>query len=392
LKFPDDIREQLKRKFQSKYREWLKAAVSCDAETAWSLEIILGIPKEQDALRQPDGVRTWISAWKNWQGSGSLVWSERRWRSLGTQSVPEKLILQSSYDAALWIGEEARWSCAVDRFKSLVQLWPALIDVLPKYINILSDYNASDFKRLCDVLLWICSNLNSNLYIRQIPVSGIGSKWLESRKNLVCDLVAAIQGEPSAVRDFYIRCGLKLLPQLIRMRVLDKCLRNHLGGLGDISAPLDEVIELDISPVYVFIVENIQTGLAFEDLAGSIVIMGLGYSVDVLGKIPWLRKAKCMYWGDIDTHGLAILNRGRTYLPDLESVLMDETTLLNHQDLWAEETAQYVSTELPLLTGAEHKLFLSLKNNVWGSKVRLEQERICWDDAWNVIQKTVGCG
>lgn len=395
MKYPDDIRELLKRRFQNKHKEWLRA------EAVWPLEINLGIPKEQDALRQPDNVRSWISVWRNWNGNGSLVWSERRWRSLGTQNVPQKLILKNPDDVVLWIGEAARWLRAVDRFKSLIQHWPALSDTLPRYFNVLADYNDSDFLRLCDMLSWICANPNSNLYIRQIPVAGIDSKWLESRKNLICELVTAIQsdsseklstspeGEVSRARDFYKRCGLKPQPQLIRMRILDSCLRKQFSGLCDISAPLEEVVDLGIMPTHVFIVENIQTGLAFKDLANSIVIMGLGYSVDVLAQIPWIRNARCIYWGDVDTHGFAILNRGRTHLPNVESVLMDKSTLLNHRTFWVEETTQHASTELPLLTDAEQKLFMSLKNNVWGQKLRLEQERICWDEAWNVLRMVV---
>ncbi|MCL2440615.1 MAG: DUF2220 family protein [Treponema sp.] len=389
MKHPDDVREILKRKFQNNRKEWLKALIPGNAEVSWPLEINLSVPKEQDVLRQPDAVRAWISMWRKRQGNGSLIWTERRWRSLGTQSVPHKLILKSPNDIVSWIGETARWLRVVERYKLLVQRWSTLLDVTLRYFNVLADYDDADFLRLCDMLSWIEKNPNSNLYIRQISVAGIDSKWLESRKSIVCDLVTAILGDQSGELDFYKRCGLKPLPQLIRIRILDPCLRKHFGGLGDISAPLEEAAALDITPVNVFIIENIQTGLAFEALANTVVIMGLGYGVDVLGKIHWLKNARCFYWGDIDTHGFAILNRGRTYLPNLESVLMDETTLLNHRELWVEETTQLASAELSMLTDAEQKVFQSLKSNVWGQKVRLEQERICWDAAVIAFQENL---
>jgi hypothetical protein len=173
------------------------------------------------------------------------------------------------------------------------------------------------------------------------------------------------------------------------MRLLDPVRRSRFSGLGDISAPLEEIAGLEIMPAFAFIVENIQTALAFGDLKNSVVIMGLGYGVDVLGAIPWLRRARCIYWGDIDTHGLAILNRARSYLCCLETVLMDEATLLGHRELWAEEKDQSASTGLSFLTEPELTLFRALKNNTWGRNVRLEQERIRWDDAWNIIQKAL---
>jgi len=386
MKLPENIREFLKRKFQNKYREWLKNSVCGNATAEWPMEINLGIPTEQEALRQPDGVRVWISAWRSWQGSGHLVWSERRWRTIGTQSLPQKLVLESPDDVVTWIGETARWLCATERFKSLVQRWPALLDTLPNHFNVLADYDDSDFLNLFEMLSWLNANPNSNLYIRQIPIAGIDSKWLESRKGLVCELFATIrQTDTPEERDFFKCCGLKPQPQLIRMRILDPALRSQFGGLGDISAPLEEIAGLNITPTHVFIIENIQTALAFNDLKNSIVIMGLGYAVDVLGKIPWLHNSRCIYWGDIDTHGFAILNRARSYLPNLETVLMDEVTLLNHRTLWVEEKNQHASTELPLLTDTELKLFMSLKNNVFGQQVRLEQERICWEKAWKQL-------
>ena len=142
-------------------------------------------------------------------------------------------------------------------------------------------------------------------------------------------------------------------------------------------------------PLTVFIVENIQTALAFNDMENSIVIFGLGYSVDILGKLPWLRQARCIYWGDIDTHGFAILNRARSYLPKIESVLMDEAALLSHGQLWVTEKDRAASAQLPNLTASEQKVYQALKNNLYGQSVRLEQERIRWDYAWDILQAFV---
>jgi hypothetical protein len=385
LKFPDDIRNIIKRKYQNKHREWLKETViNNNSQALWPLEINLDIPAEQDAFCQQDAVKAWISAWKLCRGKGDIVWTERHWRSLGIQTVPQKLILNEPEDAVSWIGEAEAWSCAVERYKALVQHWPTMTDALPKYYRVLADYDDTNFHRLTGILLWICANPNSGLYPRQIPVAGIDSKWLESHKGLVSELVSEIQGTKE--RDFFKACGLKPQPQLIRMRILDPEIRNQLSGLGDISVPREEAANLDIKPTHVFIVENLQTGFAFDDLIGSVVIMALGYSVEVLGDIPWLHHARCIYWGDIDTHGFAILNRVRTYLPSLETVLMDEQTLLAYRDLWVQEKEQSAAFELPLLAKNEYELYLSLKNNIFGQQVRLEQERICWDTAWKAIQ------
>jgi len=378
LKLPDDVRQTLVRRFQSKHREWL---IGDTGESQWPLEVALGAPTEQAALRQVDGVRAWVSAWQGWQGVGTLSWCERRWKALGVQRLPEKLALRGPEDVAMWIGESARWERAQSRYRALIARWPVLAQQLPRYFDVLADYNDADYQRLTETLDWIASHPNSNLYPRQLPVSGLDSKWLDGRKGLLTDLVAAIQEDSSSDLDFYQRCGLKAPPLLVRMRVLDQSLRAHVGGVGDITAPVDDLAGISWPVSHVFIVENLQTGLAISDMPGAVVFMRLGYNVDVLARLPWLARARCMYWGDLDTHGFAILHRARSYIPELQSVLMDEETLLRHKTLWVDEAAQHSAAELTLLTEEEQQLYRDLKLQRWGQNVRLEQERIDWATA-----------
>lgn len=386
MKLPEDVRQTLIRRFQSKHREWL---IGDTGESQWPLEVPLGLPTEQAALRQVDGVRAWVSAWQGWQGVGTLSWCERRWKALGVQRLPEKLALRGPEDVAMWIGESARWELAQSRYLALIARWPVLAQQLPRYFDVLADYSNTDYQRLAEMLDWIASHPNSNLYPRQLPVSGLDSKWLDGRKGLLTDLMAAIQEEPSSDLNFYQRCGLKTLPLLVRMRVLDQALRANVGGVGDITAPVDDLAGLNWPVSHVFIVENLQTGLAMSDMPGAVVFMRLGYNVDVLARLPWLASAKCIYWGDLDTHGFAILHRARSYIPKLQSVLMDEETLLRHQALWVDEAAQHSAAELTLLTEQEQQLYRDLKQHRWGQNVRLEQERIDWAAAWNVLQRSL---
>lgn len=394
MKFPDDVQKELKRRFKNRHREWLETDSNPDQleEIAWRLEIALGIPTENQALKQVEDVRSWVAAWQSWRGVGVLSWSDRRWRNLGTQSVPDKLALGSPAEVAQSIGEAERWDRAQQRYRDLIGRWPKLARKLARHFDLLADYGEVDYRRLVDAVAWIEENPDSNLYPRQLPVNGLDTKWLEKRQGLLADLVDAVRGESSTEGDFFQRCGLKRPPQPIRLRLLDDNLRQRVGGLGDISAPWEQLAELDLPVTTVFIVENLQTGLAFEDLPGSVVIMQLGYGVDVLGRLPWVTKARCVYWGDLDTHGFAILNRARTYLPALKSVLMDEETLHSHQDLWVEEKDQHGTETLPLLTEPELVVYQAIKCNIWGQNVRLEQERIAWDVAWKGLQQAIGSG
>ena len=107
------------------------------------------------------------------------------------------------------------------------------------------------------------------------------------------------------------------------------------------------------------------------------VIFGLGYGVQVLADVLWLADKAVYYWGDIDTHGFAILSQLRSYWPHTQSFLMDEETLLPFRDLCVQETdAKRFTGELQYLDESESKIFETIRDNRIGVNLRLEQERI----------------
>lgn len=378
MKLPSDVRSLLLRRFTHGHRDWLGAA---GPDQRWPMEIALGVPAEQQAMRETEAVRAWVSAWRQWEGAGELGWVQRQWKVLGSQRLPATLTLRDPAEAARWIGEEERWERAVRRNTIMVERWPVLGRRLGRLFGALADYEEDDFTRLLAMLAWLDANPACGLYPRQLPVAGADSKWLEGRTAVLGELLSLLREAP-ADADFYQVCGLKKPPPLVRMRILDPALRQRTGGLGDVTAPPDDLARLQLPASTVFIVENLQTGLALGDLPGAVVLMGLGYSVDLLAQIGWIGRARCVYWGDIDTHGFAILNRARSCLPQLQSVLMDTPTLMRCEALWSAEKSQHPAQELPLLTDAEAALYRELKQNTHGHHVRLEQERVEWRHAW----------
>ncbi|PNU19712.1 hypothetical protein C2E25_10990 [Geothermobacter hydrogeniphilus] len=390
MKFPEDVRALLQRRFKAQQKNWL-AEEPADAGSVWPMSIALGRPTEKEGLENPERVRGWIRAWQDWRGVGQLLWIERRWRVLGNQRLPERLVLDNPQEVATWVDESERWQRARCRHVVMTERWPQLGSVLPRYFSVLADYAEGDFRRLLSMLAWLIDHPETQLYPRQIPLAGIDSKWLEARGSLLGNLLAVVRQQASEESDFFTLTGLRRPPRLLRLRLLDPELRRRVGGLEDISAPAKQLAQLNFAPQTVFIVENLQTGLAFSDLPGAVVIMGLGYGVDDLGGLPWLEGAACFYWGDIDTHGLAILGRARRYLPQLQSLLMDRQTLLRNRDLWVKEERPHAAPEISCLTLPEQSLYRGLKNHEWGQNVRLEQERIAWDSAWDKIYAlTVG--
>ncbi|HEY3824648.1 MAG TPA: Wadjet anti-phage system protein JetD domain-containing protein [Bryobacteraceae bacterium] len=361
------MRRQIARRYRSQRSEWLVGGGQ------WPIEIPLGCPSESEAAGDVAATQEWVSAWRTPQIPGEVVWAERRWRRiLGTQLVPERVIFRTVIDAAACIEEGLRWRSATARYELIVSRRPSLQSSIPRYFDLLADASDSEIDRIGRVLDWLDSHSGRELYPRQLPIPGIDTKWLESRFGIIADLWGA---------PLKFRCP----SPVARVRILDPNLSCAIGGLSDISAPVDQLAAIGIQPLCIWIVENVQTGLAFGPLPGSVVFMGLGYGVSILSSIQWMRHAECIYWGDIDTHGFSILSRARSVIPHLRSILMDEQTLLLHRDMWVEEPNPCDQSEAPMLTQDEQKVFTALHQNRWATRLRLEQERVAWDYAWDNI-------
>lgn len=375
---PDTVERRLRQRYNNSHKKWLSG------EGSWPLELPLGIPTEHQARENLNQVKVWQQHWLDWQGVGDIQWAERRWPGLGTQNLPERILINNPLQVAQWINEEQRWQTANQRYTQLTQQWPVLQQILLKYYNVLADYEKIDYLRLFAVLKWFESNPESNLFIRQIPVEGIHSKWLLNRKAVLTEMLKIIR-QLNDASDFYDITGLRREPSLIRFKLLDSKLRKRLGNLSDIAAPIEQIKKMQLPLKKVYIVENQQTGMAFEDIDDAMVFMGLGYAVEILKQIRWLNELPIYYWGDIDADGFAILNRIRSHFPQIKSILMDETTLLRHKNFWSEDEKGITEIALPMLTEKEQSLYKGLCNNRWGTRLRLEQERIAWDYAWDKI-------
>lgn len=371
---PEAVRDFLARRYRNQYRSWLAGG------GAWPLSISLGAPTEKEVADEIGAVRDWIEAWHAWNGPAEILWEWRQWPRLGKQRLPVSSVFSSPDAVAEIVGEEGRWSVAVERYRRMTARWPSLVNepALISQFNVLADYPAGDFERLFTLLEWLECNPSSNLYLRQLPVPGLDTKWLEQRTGVVADLMRVLRHQPEA-SNFHALCGLRKHPDRIRLRVLCPELRRRVGGLYDIEAPVDELARLSFAPAACLIVENLATGLAVPDMPGVVCIMKLGNAVSLLGLLSWLQSTRVVYWGDIDTSGFAILDRARKLVPHLRSILMDEKTLVAHRPLCGTEESPHPNIELPNLNEEEFSVFRRLRAGVWGHQLRLEQERLPWN-------------
>lgn len=330
-----------------------------------------------------EAVREWArsldAASRTATGAGfEIRWQDINTRALGRNRLPSELVLPSLDDALAIVGMHKEAGRFAELAKVSLGRFPVLYEwIARKPLTLLAQ--DAEWTRTLDVIAWFVAHPRSGLYVRQIDVPGVDTKFIEGRKALLCELLDAvlradaIERSATGAQQFELRYGLAAKPQLIRFRLLDRKLA--VANLTDVSAQIGEFANAELAVRRVFIVENEVTGLAFPDVPDSLVIFGGGYGVERLAAARWLGSTSVIYWGDIDTHGYAILDRLRAALPQTQSLLMDRQTLLAYRAQWTFESAPQRS-DLRHLDAEELATYDDIRHDRLGTGVRLEQERI----------------
>ncbi|WP_322527926.1 DUF3322 domain-containing protein [Salinicola sp. LHM] len=378
---PTNLRQQMEKHWQR--GDILRARL--DSESPFPLSLRLRKPAARDLTERFAEVADWVRVLRedsrDKKGFGYTVhWRQRRHRVQGANDLPDAISVETEDDALRWLGRQAD----AERFSQLAEdtlhRFPTLHVWLSKHPLRLLEH-ATIWPRTLAVLAWFRDHPRPGLYLRELEIPGVHSKFIESHRGLLAELLDqvmpadAIDARAIGARGFNRRYGLRDKPLRVRFRLLDECLA--IQGLTDLTVPVAEFARLELPVETVFITENEINGLAFPNHPQSLVIFGLGYGVETLADVSWLAKRHLYYWGDIDTHGFAILHRLRHYLPEARSLLMDRATLEAHRELWGEEDdSKRFTGELPNLDDSEQDLYRALRDDWLAPRLRLEQEHI----------------
>ena len=378
---PADLRRQVRRLWD----RGLILASLATGETLFPRRLVFRRPGSTELRDRFDEVRAWVAALRSMPHM-RLSMREVRHRVSGTNLLPHEAWVDTIEDAVALIRKHPEF----DEFRRLVD-WtrarqPALLAWVAKR-PLRALQLAGDWRRLLDVVGWLEDHPRPGVYLRQIDVPRVHSKFVEAHRGVLGELLdralppTSIDADaPAGVAGFSGRYGFREKPERIRFRVLDPAhalLPAAGGAAGEQDVTLDAAsfAALENGVSRVFITENEINFLAFPCVRGGMVIFGAGYGFETLGRAHWLRRCRLHYWGDIDTHGFAILDALRARFGHAESFLMDRSTLLAFESLWGTEDSP-IDRELPRLTAEERTLYYDLRANRFGRHVRLEQEQI----------------
>ncbi|WP_449385155.1 Wadjet anti-phage system protein JetD domain-containing protein [Cellulomonas soli] len=349
----------------------------------WPVTLALAAPGARELEQDVSAADRWIRSWRTF--AENHPHAELRWRQvtsrIGKQAVPSHLEVPDPGTLAALTGNSDHWEAAT--------AWASAVSVTPTGLRTLVRVPVEEIETVLAVATWLKANPRSGLMARQLPIEGIGTKWISGRYAALALLVGAAD-HPKEDDDRLTALGLRRRPEYVRLAVLDPALRGAVGGMRDIAVESHQLSDLSWRPSRVVVIENLETAVTLPDLDETVVIHSLGHNVEPLRDLRWVREApRLVYWGDLDAAGLTILNRVRSLGLPARSILMDEATLRSHRRLAVSEDKPPKYPRLTLLSADEAAAYEGLQAGRWGPSLRLEQERIPLQVAVAALRRAV---
>ena len=336
-------------------------------------------PAPADLLERLPEARQWLARFERDATGFRVEYKVVQGRGVGANRLPARISVESfdqlleaidvRDDLARFDDLSARTYLAFPQLKAWVCANP---------MTVLG--NAAVWDKLLATLQWVERHETADLYVRQIDLADVDTKFVELHHRLLDDLLTVVlppgRIDEAARRNggFAARFRFRTKPSYTRLRFLDPALE-LAAGLSELTVRTDELARVAPGGSIVFVVENEVTYLAFPAVVGAIVIFGSGFALTGLAGLPWLHDREIVYWGDIDTHGFDILSRLRGIFPSVRSILMDRETLLAHSEQWVSEEHP-TSRAVQHLTPDEAALYRDLVEGTYGDSIRFEQERV----------------
>ena len=372
---------ELKAQVQKLWDRGLLLSSLISGESVFPRRLTLKGPDSRELSDSFTEVRDWIARLSSAAKQYRIIWRSVNHPILGPNIIPDKIWIDTLDDALGLIGkrQEAR------QFADMVTLTrdgqPTLLPWLAKR-PLRALELAEEWPRILSIVAWRLKHPRPSIYLRQIDLPGVHSKFIEGHRGVLGELFdlvlppEEIDATATGAGGFCRRYGFQDKPLRVRFRILDPTLAVFMTESDhDITVTQATFARLELPVTRVFITENEINFLAFPEVPEAMVIFGAGYGFENLASVEWLRNRVIHYWGDIDTHGFAILNQLRKFFPHVVSLLMDRETLMEHQALWGVEPSPETGA-LIRLTAEESALYDQLRRNELGDQIRLEQERI----------------
>jgi hypothetical protein len=372
----DSVRKKARRLFG---RGALQSAYLAQDDSLFPLKI--GLKKITEKTIRNDFERVRREA-KAFEASGlPCLLRTYRFAAIGEQRLPEAVVFENRETYLEVLGLKDAFADFQHQSAVVLDAFEALREVFVRKPLLVAEY-AGAWERLVAVCRFLFAHPRPGIYLRQLPIEGVDTKFVEAHRKVLDLLLTHLLPEQAydasitvlSNGGFERKYGFRTPPLQVRFRILDAAC--EIAGQSDMTLTAEGFATLSLEVDTLFIVENKATFLAFPPRRRSMVVFGGGYGFAPLRPAAWMALKRIIYWGDLDSHGFAILSQLRSVFPQAESLMMDHETAERFAHLAVEEPeGKTFFGELTGLKQKERALFEELRKR----RFRLEQERIPYD-------------
>lgn len=343
-------------------------------ERSFPIKISLKAPATDElALLHLDDFRQFVDAWRTTPFADQVIWSNKKKHSL-RQNMPTHFVIENFEQLRQVLGKKAekeyqQWTMKINQ---LTQIHADLLPVLIRNLNILAQWTEHDIAKIKVLLLQLQPNIAENLFIRELVIEGIDTKFIEQQQRILTDLLDVIhQGALSEQGGLLKWLNCRDLPKgWLLIRQLDA----DFEGMEIQKIAANNISQLIVNAENILIIENEQSCYALPKIQNCMAIAGAGKNLSWLTDCTWLNTKKVAYWGDLDSWGLSFLNMAKAQVIHLSTLMMDQETVMQHENAMVHEAISY-KKELAFLSADELQLFHDLTHAKYQDN-RLEQERL----------------
>tara|TARA_X000001388_G_scaffold73659_1_gene65668 strand:- start:866 stop:2083 length:1218 start_codon:yes stop_codon:yes gene_type:complete len=301
------------------------------------------LPPKKEHITQANKpiLRELLQQWHDWDLAKSakditIKRIRRGSSSISPANYPSKLIVRGFETLCKLLNDEITYLNFLTRSKKLMALLndpsvekhAAILKTTIVYIDI----SEKQFAKVIGVFPQIIFGMGEGLFLRQLPIEGVDTKFLESSRHasLLFNLYQiehreSFNGGTITARNLPELLKVESLPTSgLRVRFSPNY-QPQYANLPTVKLDYRDLMQMNILESNVLIVEN-ETSVfqvrAFDDL---LIIGGAGYSLEFLNA-PWLKSRKLAYWGDMDSDGMNMMNQVLNVYPNTTVLMMNEQT------------------------------------------------------------------
>lgn len=256
----------------------------------------------------------------------SIDWETIETRRWGSQRWPMRVRFDSLDALAAALGATRELDGVRRALAEARVVCPALEPWLRTRAHCIPSHR-EDWSRLVAVCAWFDAHPNPGCFPRQVPVPGIGTKFIESRTGILREMLDVVLGDrvDTEGATFAERFRLRTETATVRFRFLDNAQRVSCGWpVAEAAVPAPDFAAQTWAIPRVLVVENRDVFLCLPPTPRTLAIFGAGKAAALLPACAWLHRADLVYWGDCDESGFGILSALRSAFAHVRSMLMDE--------------------------------------------------------------------